>query len=87
MDGHRSKSRLAPAMVTTAMLSAILGMYAAGYLLLSDNESDTRLFKSAWLCRFYTPAAQVEAKVRGRTIGLACRDPGKSVHYQRYFAP
>jgi hypothetical protein len=89
MDGPRSKSRLAPALVVTGILATVLA-YAIGYACgsgLTFYESEVtggealyvRDFGAEWQCMLYFPAARVEALLRGYKVALYYGDGTRAI--------
>jgi hypothetical protein len=67
-------SRLAPALIlATAVLAAMLLVYVAAYLRLSDYSGDDRIFSTEWQVRLFIPAAKLEARIRRSPVTLCVR--------------
>jgi hypothetical protein len=74
MEGNRPKSRLAPAMMVTVIVLAMIALYVGGYLRGSRSTTTRgeRLhnFGAKWKCMVYWPAAEVESLVIGAPVYL-----------------
>ena len=68
---------LAPLVVVSAVLIALLTAYVAGYFFLGqvepmsvDSMGMDRMYRSSWLATIYKPAAVVETWITGRSVRI-----------------
>jgi hypothetical protein len=70
----RPKSRLAPALIVAGVLCAASALYVVGYFYGCEERALGaawgRGFRWRWQCAAYSPAAWIEARVRGSRVSL-----------------